>query len=89
MSIVKKSCNIGGVDANIWIVEVEKDKFMYGGHSIAEFLGYTNPRKAIRDHVKLQWRTSWEKIERGTFRSSHMTSFDQPQLSINWKTGKI
>jgi prophage antirepressor-like protein len=81
MSLVKKSCNIGGVTAEVWIVEVEKDKFMYGGHGIAQFLGYTNPRKAVRDHVKLKWRKNWEEISRGTNRSSYVTSCEQ---TVNW-----
>jgi len=81
MSLVKKSCNIGGVTAEVWIVEIEKDKFMYGGHSIAQFLGYTNPRKAVRDHVKLKWRKNWEEISRGTIRSSYVTSCEQ---TVNW-----
>ncbi|ABQ51997.1 bro-3 [Spodoptera litura granulovirus] len=63
MALVKKSCNIGGVIGEVWIVEVEKDKFMYGGHGIAEFLGYKNPQKAIRDHVKPQWRNIWQEIK--------------------------
>jgi hypothetical protein len=63
MSLVKKSCNIGGVTAEVWIVEVEKDNFMYGGHGIAHVLGYKQPKDAIRNHVKPQWKTNWEEIE--------------------------
>jgi len=62
MNLVKKSCNIAGVTCDVWIVEVEKDKFMYGGHGIAQFLGYTKPRNAILQHVKPVWRKNWEVI---------------------------
>ena len=61
MSLVKKSCNIGGVTAEVWIVEVEENKFMYGGHGVAQILGYKCPRNALQNHVKPVWKTNWEK----------------------------
>lgn len=84
MSLVKKSCNIGGVTAEVWIVEVEKDKFMYGGHAIAQFLGYKCPRNALQTHVKPVWKTNWEEIERALNQCPHITSSDQIQLPANW-----
>nr|QGX02276.1 bro-c [Mamestra configurata nucleopolyhedrovirus A] len=89
MTLVKKSCNIGGVIAEVWIVEVEQDKFMYGGHGVAQFLGYTNPPKAIRDHVKQIWRKSWQQIQDRTFCSPHVTSFDQSQIPSNWQPNTV
>ncbi|ACH69487.1 BRO [Pseudalatia unipuncta granulovirus] len=84
MSLVKKSCYIGGVIAEIWIIEVEKDKFMYGGHGIAEFLGYKLPAKAIRDHVRTEWRKNWEEIQRGLNQTPCMTSSNYTKLPVNW-----
>lgn len=84
MSLVKKSCNIGGVTAEIWIVEIEKEMFMYGGHNVAEFLGYKCPRNALKNHVKPVWKKNWEEIERALNQCPHMTSSDQIQLPANW-----
>nr|QEE79918.1 bro-c [Mamestra configurata nucleopolyhedrovirus A] len=84
MSLVKKSCNIGGVTAEIWIVEIEKEKFMYGGHGVAQFLGYKCPRNALQTHVKPVWKTNWEEIERALNQCPHITSSNQIQLPANW-----
>nr|WRQ96269.1 bro-c [Mamestra configurata nucleopolyhedrovirus A] len=84
MSLVKKSCNIGGASCEIWIVEVEKDKFMYGGHAIAEFLGYKQPDKALRDHVKIQWKKKYEEIKTRLNQPGLVTSPDKAQLPANW-----
>ncbi|BBB16604.1 Bro17 [Heliothis virescens ascovirus 3j] len=89
MSLVKKSCNIGGVNCEVYIVEVEKDKFMYGGHSIAEFLGYKLPAKAIRDHVKINWRKNWQEIKGDLNQIPLVTSFDQLQLPANWQPNTV
>nr|AFS51908.1 DekiORF30 [Dendrolimus kikuchii nucleopolyhedrovirus] len=63
MSLVNRKCSFGDVVCDLWIVDMENDKFMYGGHAIAKFLGYKNIQKAIRDHVKPQWKTTWEEIK--------------------------
>ncbi|ABQ52058.1 bro-6 [Spodoptera litura granulovirus] len=81
MTLVKKSCNIGGIVGEVYIVEVEKDKFMYGGHGIAEFLGYKNTRDAIQKHVKPQWKTTWESVAN---RDSFVTSSQPVNLPVNW-----
>lgn len=86
MSLVKKSCNIGGVTAEVWIVEVEKDKFMYGGHNVAEFLGYKNTRDAINKHVKPQWKVTWEGVAN---RDPLVTSFNQDNIPPNWQPNTV
>lgn len=88
MALIKKICNIGGVTCEVWIVEVEKDKFMYGGHAIAQFLGYKQPKDAIRNHVKPQWKTNWEDIERAINRRPLVTSSDQ-NLPANWQPNTV
>nr|WRQ96436.1 bro-like [Mamestra configurata nucleopolyhedrovirus A] len=89
MSLVKKSCNIGEVTAEIWIVEVKQDKFMYGGHAIAEFLGYAKPRNALQQHVKLQWRKNWAEIENALKQGPHVTSSEQSNLPANWQPNSL
>ncbi|AOW41486.1 bro [Trichoplusia ni granulovirus LBIV-12] len=86
MTLVKKSCNIGGVSAEIWIVELEKDKYMYGGHGVAEFLGYKNTRDAIHKHVKPQWKATWETVAN---RDPLMTSLDQDNIPVNWQPNTV
>ncbi|AXU41506.1 BRO-D [Alphabaculovirus altermyunipunctae] len=81
MNLVKKSCTIAGVTCDVWIVEVEKDKFMYGGHGIAQFLGYTKPRNAILQHVKPVWRKNWEVIMSALNQGSYVAPV---QLPANW-----
>ncbi|WBB27176.1 BRO-A [Mythimna sequax nucleopolyhedrovirus] len=85
MNLVKKSCNIAGVTCDVWIVEVEKDKFMYGGHGIAQFLGYKHPKDAIRNNVKLAWRKNWEKIKGAITASPLVATLEQAQLPANWQ----
>ncbi|AJK91751.1 bro [Spodoptera frugiperda granulovirus] len=63
MVLVKQKCTVGGASFDLWIVQVKLNKFMYGGHAIAQFLGYKQPDKAIRDHVKAQWKLRWDEIE--------------------------
>ncbi|AOW41465.1 bro [Trichoplusia ni granulovirus LBIV-12] len=89
MSLVKKSCNIGGVTAEIWIVKVEKDNFMYGGHGIAHVLGYKQPKDAIRNHVKPQWKTNWEEIEGAINHRPLVTSLDQDNIPVNWQPNTV
>jgi len=84
MSLIKKSCNIGGLTCELWIVQLEKDKFMYGGHAVAEFLGYSKPRNALQQHVKPTWRKTWAEIERALNQGPLVTSSDQIQLPPNW-----
>jgi prophage antirepressor-like protein len=76
MSLVKKSC----------IVEVEKDKFMYGGHGIAHVLGYKNTRDAIHKHVKPQWKATWETVANC---DPLMTSLDQDNIPVNWQPNTV
>lgn len=85
MALVNKTCNIGGVTCNVWIVEVEPDKFMYGGHAIAEFLGYKCPKNALRDHVKPQWRKNWHEIKGALIPYPLVTSPEQPEVPANWQ----
>ncbi|AKR17389.1 BRO-E [Urbanus proteus nucleopolyhedrovirus] len=85
MSLVNKTCNIGGVKCDLWIIEVEKDKFMYGGHNVAQVLGYKLPRKALYDHVKPAWRKNWENIKKVLNWNSLVTSPDQNQVPPNWQ----
>lgn len=89
MSLVNKKCNIGGVTCEVWIVEVERDKFMYGGHPIAQFLGYTKPRNALQQHVKLQWRKNWEEIKGALKQGLLVTSSDQSNLPVNWQPNTV
>jgi len=89
MSLVKKSCNIGGVTAEIWIVEVEKDNFMYGGHGIAQFLGYKVPRKALYDHVKPSWRKNYEEIKAVLKQNPLKTSLAQDNIPVNWQPNTV
>jgi len=89
MSLVKKSCNIGGVTAEVWIVEVEKDKFMYGGHGIAQFLGYKQPKDAIRNHVKPAWRKNWEEFKGAINYRPLTTSSVEAQLPPNWQPNTV
>ncbi|QAT90314.1 baculovirus repeated ORF [Spodoptera exempta nucleopolyhedrovirus] len=84
MALLKKSCNIGGAPAEVWIVEVEKDKFMYGGHGIAEFLGYAKPWNALKQHVKPHWTMKWDEIKDTLKQGPLMTSPEQIQLPANW-----
>ncbi|AQQ80288.1 BRO-A [Betabaculovirus altermyunipunctae] len=81
MALVNKKCNIGGVTCDVWIVEVESDKFMYGAHGIAQFLGYTKPRNAILQHVKPAWRKNWEAIMSALNQGSYVAPV---QLPANW-----
>nr|UQV25660.1 hypothetical protein [Spodoptera litura nucleopolyhedrovirus] len=85
MALVKKSCNIGGIVGKVWIVEVEKDKFMYGGHGIAEFLGYKHPKDAIRVHVKPAWRKNWEEIKTAINHRPLVTSSTPVNVPVNWQ----
>ncbi|QEI03566.1 BRO-B [Spodoptera cosmioides nucleopolyhedrovirus] len=62
MSLFNKKCDIGGQTCDLWIVKVDNDQFMYGGHAIAKFLGYKQPKDAIRNHVKPNWKKTWEEI---------------------------
>ncbi|AAM09139.1 BRO-c [Mamestra configurata nucleopolyhedrovirus A] len=89
MSLVKKSCNIGGVTAEIWIVEIEKEKFMYGGHGVAQFLGYVKPRNALQQHVKPAWRKNWEKIKGALNQGPLMTSLNQDNIPVNWQPNTV
>ncbi|AOL56829.1 BRO-C [Chrysodeixis includens nucleopolyhedrovirus] len=89
MSLVNRKCNIGEIEANVWIFAVESDKFWYGGHGIAEFLGYKNTRDALCKHVKPQWKTTWEAVAK---RDSHATSPDeteQAELPSNWQPNTV
>ncbi|AUV65322.1 BRO-E [Alphabaculovirus myunipunctae] len=89
MALVKKSCNIGGVACDVWIVEVERDEFMYAGHGIAEFLGYKLPAKAVRDHVKPVWRKNWIEIKGDLNWTPLVTSLEQTQLPTNWQLNTV
>ncbi|AOW41396.1 bro [Trichoplusia ni granulovirus LBIV-12] len=89
MSLVKKSCNIGGVSAEIWIVEVENDKFMYGGHGVAQFLGYVKPRNALQQHVKPAWRKNWEEIKGALNQGPLVTSLAQDNIPVNWQPNTV
>lgn len=89
MALVKKSCNISGVECEIWIVEVEKDKFMYGGHGVAQFLGYKQPKDAIRVHVKPAWRKNWEEIKVAINYSPLVTSSQTITTPANWQPNTV
>nr|ALN41998.1 bro-a [Cnaphalocrocis medinalis granulovirus] len=84
MSLIKKSRNIGGAICEIWIVEVEKDKFMYGGHGVAEFLGYSKPWNALKRHVKPQWSKKWDEIKSTPKQGTLVTSSNDNHLPTNW-----
>ncbi|QBQ01672.1 bro-a [Hyphantria cunea granulovirus] len=86
MALVKKSCNIGGITCELWIVEIEKDKFMYSGHSIAKFLGYKNSRDAICKHVKPQWKITWEGVAN---RDALVTSSPVVELPVNFQPNTV
>ncbi|AJP09096.1 anti-repressor Ant [Heliothis virescens ascovirus 3f] len=86
---MKKTCNIGGVTVEVWIVEVEKDKFMYGGHGIAEFLVYTKPRNALQQHVKPRWKTNWQNIKEALKQGPLVTSRDDAQIPPNWQPNTV
>lgn len=81
MALVKKSCKIGGLECEVWIVEIEKDKFMYGGHGVAKCLGYKQPKDAIRVHVKPAWRKNWEEIK-----EANMLTIKTPH---NWQSNTV
>ncbi|QYC92669.1 Baculovirus repeated ORF 5 [Trabala vishnou gigantina nucleopolyhedrovirus] len=89
MSLVNRKFNFGEVVCDLWIVEMENDKFMYGGHAIAEFLGYKQPDKALRDHVKLRWKTKYEDIKARLNRPGLVTSPDQVELPPNWQPNTV
>ncbi|AAF05245.1 ORF131 [Xestia c-nigrum granulovirus] len=68
---------------------MEMDKFLYMGHSIAKSVGYANPQKAIRDHVRPEWRKTWSEIVDGTNRSPLVTSFNDSHLPANWQPNTV
>ncbi|AAF05174.1 ORF60 [Xestia c-nigrum granulovirus] len=89
MSLVNRKCNMGGINADIWLTQMEMDKFLYMGHSIAKSVGYANPQKAIRDHVRPEWRKTWSEIVDGTNRSPLVTSFNDSHLPANWQPNTV
>ncbi|AAR28816.1 bro-c [Leucania separata nucleopolyhedrovirus] len=89
MSLVKKSCKIGGLKCEIWIIEVEKDKFMYGGHGVAQCLGYKNTRDAIQKHVKNQWKTTWENLMAVAIGDPLMKSSQLINVPPNWQPNTV
>nr|AGE61520.1 BRO-D [Chrysodeixis chalcites nucleopolyhedrovirus]AGE61674.1 BRO-D [Chrysodeixis chalcites nucleopolyhedrovirus] len=96
MSLVNKKCEIGGVACDVWIVKVEKDVFMYGGHAIAQFLGYKRPGKALYDHIKPQWRRTWQEIKilnnqdpLETKQAKDKTTSAESQLPANWQPNTV
>lgn len=89
MSLVKKTCNIGGATCEVWIVEVEKDKFMYGGQAVAEFLGYAKPRNALQQHVKPTWRRNWEEIKGALKQGPLVTSHYEHNIPANWQPNTV
>nr|WRQ96438.1 bro-c [Mamestra configurata nucleopolyhedrovirus A] len=89
MSLVNRKCNMGGINADIWLTQMEMDKFLYMGHSIAKSVGYANPQKAIRDHVRPEWRKTWSEIVDGTNRSPLVTSSNDSRLPANWQPNTV
>lgn len=87
MFLVKQKCDISGINSNVWIIQMELDKFMCNGHGVAKLLGYKNPHKAIRDHVKPQWRKTW--VEMKAAASSFLTPFDETQIPANWQPNTV
>ncbi|ABQ52057.1 bro-5 [Spodoptera litura granulovirus] len=83
MALINKKCNITGVECEVWIVEVEKDKFMYGGRNIAKFLGYKRPHKAIRDHVKPQWKCKFDEIQK------RLQIYNNNSIPANWQPNTV
>ncbi|AOT85500.1 bro-b [Cyclophragma undans nucleopolyhedrovirus] len=82
MSLVNRKFNFGEIVCDLWIIEIEKDKFMYGGHAIAEFLGYKQPAHAIKNHVKSTWKTIWQEIN-GCIKHTPV------QLPPNWQPNTV
>ncbi|ADD73777.1 BRO-D [Lymantria xylina nucleopolyhedrovirus] len=80
MSLVNRKFKFGQIVCDLWIVEMENDKFMYSGSSIAEFLGYKCPKNSIRDHVKPKWKTTWEEIKNVA---------TEIQLPPNWQPNTV
>ncbi|AXU41742.1 BRO-B [Spodoptera eridania nucleopolyhedrovirus] len=80
MSLFNKKCDIGGQTCDLWIVKVDNDQFMYGGQAVANILGYKKPRNAIRNHVKPNWKKTWEEI--------HDTA-NKIELPHNWQSNKV
>nr|ANS70955.1 baculovirus repeated ORF f [Lymantria dispar multiple nucleopolyhedrovirus] len=89
MSLVNRKFNFGRVVCDLWIVEMENDKFMYSGSSIAEFLGYKCPKNSIRDHVKPKWKTTWEEIEGARKQCPLATSSIHSQTPPNWQPNTV
>nr|AGE61373.1 BRO-D [Chrysodeixis chalcites nucleopolyhedrovirus]AGE61823.1 BRO-D [Chrysodeixis chalcites nucleopolyhedrovirus] len=53
---------------------------MYGGHAIAQFLGYKRPGKALYDHIKPQWRRTWQEIKEVLKQNSLATASTNGQI---------
>lgn len=69
MSIVRKKFVIdktSSFECYILVINNSKGKeeFWFKGRDIAEFLEYRRPHKAIIDHVKLKWKSSWLKLKK-------------------------
>jgi prophage antirepressor-like protein len=64
MSLISKTFN----DVRINIIK-DGDEVWFKAKSVAEILGYTNPQKAIRDHIEVEDRKKLSEIQRGTNRS--------------------
>ncbi|AMF83809.1 bro-A [Cnaphalocrocis medinalis granulovirus] len=89
MSLIKKSCNIDGVICEVWIVQINHDKFMYGGHGVAKFLGYSKPWNALKQHVKPQWSKKWDEIKGTLFQGTLVTSSNDNHLPTNWQPNTV
>ena len=89
MSLVNRKCNMGGINADIWLTQIEMDKFLYAGHGVAESLGYKKPRNAILTHVKPEWCKTWAEIKGALNQGSLVTSSNETQLPANWQPNTV
>ncbi|AAM95045.1 BRO-B [Mamestra configurata nucleopolyhedrovirus B] len=89
MSLVNRKCNMGGINADIWLTQMEMDKFMYAGHGVAESLSYKKPRNAILTHVKPEWRKTWAEIKEALNQGPLTTSSNETPVPANWQPNTV
>ncbi|ALD88541.1 baculovirus repeated ORF D [Helicoverpa armigera nucleopolyhedrovirus] len=85
MYLVNRKCKLG----EVWITEIEENRFLCSGHGVAEALGYKCPRRALYDHVKPQWRKTWAEIKGVLNQHSLVTSSDSIELPLNWQPNTL
>ncbi|QAT90315.1 baculovirus repeated ORF [Spodoptera exempta nucleopolyhedrovirus] len=89
MSLVNRKYKFGRFNGEVWITQIEIDKFMCTGYGVADSLGYKCPKNAIRDHVKPQWRKTWAEIQEARKQCPLVTSSDETQLPANWQPNTV